>query len=791
MTAPKILIVDDRPENLLALRLTLKPLDCQVFEAADGNTALSLTLHHDFVLALLDVQMPGMDGYELAGYLRGEPATQSLPILFLSAAYSDDLHVFQGYESGGFDFLIKPYEPQVLLSKVSVFLELARQRALLSSRSELLEELVRERTESLAHQVEETEAIMEGAPVALLLTDEIGTITRANAAAVELLGYAPEVLLGQSLALVLPDDEHLWHESLRAAAGTHGPFQLAARVPVQRKDGTRFHAHGAVRATETPRGRRFVVALLDLTERLQLDEVKTHLATITENTNDLVCYASPTGELRYMNPSGQRLLGAKEGSPLPLGHLADFLDAATHDELLRSQLSRLLRGDVWRGETRLLAAGDEWIPVQLVATARAHMPHQQGTLYLVAEDLREAKLLREKEARLERGLRQSAKLEAIGQLAGGIAHDFNNLLTAINAFTSAVHETLDASDDRKADLEEVLKASRRGAELTRQLLIFSRRDNPNRTPTSLCEVVQNLLKLLRRTLGEHVELTVTPCSSDSTIGADPSEIDQLILNLAVNARDAMPEGGTLDLRVDWVTLPSEEAGPLKLAVGDYVRLRVADTGIGMDAETLEHIFEPFFTTKVAGSGTGMGLATCHGIVRDLGGAIDVQSTPGQGSCFSVYVPHATTTAAAVESAVVDDDAPCGAQTVLVVEDDDAVRRATARALATWGFTVLSAVHGQDALRVLAEHPEVDVVVTDVVMPVLDGYGLVARLRDASNPVPVVLVSGYPDKMRRRRGAGSTATPIPDLPLVRKPFTRAELVTALREAMRQRAPATSE
>jgi PAS domain S-box-containing protein len=375
------------------------------------------------------------------------------------------------------------------------------------------------------------------------------------------------------------------------------------------------------------------------------------------------------------------------------------------------------------------------------------------------------------ERELEALLRQSQRIEAVGQLAGGVAHDFNNLLTAIRGYTELARSSLPPDSPADADLAEAMAAADRASALTRQLLLFSRRERLETRAVDAATAIEGIAGMLRRLLGEHIALSTGHDAGPHAVRVDPGQFDQVIVNLAVNARDAMPEGGMLRIEVSR-SRPDEPASA--------VRVTVADTGTGMDEATLERLFTPFFSTKPQGRGTGLGLATVHGIIAASGGTISVSSRLGSGTTFTVELP-ADDGAAPESREPAPGAAPPGAGAILLVEDDPAVRAVTARMLGALGYAVTMAADGAEALLAMAPRAaRVDLVVTDLRMPGIQGSELVRRLREARPGLRALLVTGNVED------ADETA-PLLDLPVLQKPFTASELATAIREALERPAP----
>ena len=379
---------------------------------------------------------------------------------------------------------------------------------------------------------------------------------------------------------------------------------------------------------------------------------------------------------------------------------------------------------------------------------------------------------------IEEQLRMSQKMEAVGRLAGGIAHDFNNLLMVILSYTDFAMEALPEGSPARADVDEARKASMRAVGLTRQLLAFSRKQVLRPEVLDLNALVGGLEKMLRRLLGEDIELSFLPGSTLGATKADAGQIEQVLMNLIVNARDAMPNGGSLEIATTNADVDHDFASKyVGLLPGSYVRLTVADTGIGMDEATQARVFEPFFTTKAAGKGTGLGLATVYGIVKQSGGGIWVQSELGRGTTFEIFLPREGTTRGH-EGDVVSRKPTHGTETVLVVEDEEAVRRLTLRILVAAGYRVVAAASGAEALQVSAQSKSrIDLLLTDVVMPGMNGRDLWDRLRKLRPELKVLFMSGYTDDVLADRGALDR-----DTPLVGKPFSSDVLLRQVRSAL---------
>jgi len=387
------------------------------------------------------------------------------------------------------------------------------------------------------------------------------------------------------------------------------------------------------------------------------------------------------------------------------------------------------------------------------------------------QDVTERKLL-------EQQFTQAQKMEAVGRLAGGVAHDFNNLLTIINGFAALLSKQTSTEDPRHGQLTEILLAGERAASVTRQLLAFSRRQLLEPRVLDLNSVLADVETMLRHLVGEDVELVMT-LKPLGRIKADPGQIEQVVMNLAVNARDAMPKGGKLLIETGNVEIDENYAcRHSPMIQGKYVMVAVSDTGSGMDLETQAHLFEPFFTTKEEGRGTGLGLATAYGIVKQSGGFIWVYSEPGQGSTFKIYFPRVEEALPAAEPSIVRPKLAKGSETVLVVEDEGGVRSLVCQTLASHGYKVLEAAGAAQALKISKQHTEpIHLLLTDVVMPRTSGKKLATRLSTLHPETKVLYMSGYTDDAIVRHGILEGGTPF-----LQKPFAPNALLVKIREVL---------
>ncbi len=395
------------------------------------------------------------------------------------------------------------------------------------------------------------------------------------------------------------------------------------------------------------------------------------------------------------------------------------------------------------------------------------------------EDISESKRLDEEKANLQAQLLQSQKMESVGRLAGGVAHDFNNLLHVIMGFVELLRRRMPADTRLASYVDEIERAASRAHEVTRQLLAFSRRQVISPAPADLGVLVTRLSGSLSRLIGEDIELRVESAEGLWPVNVDATQIHQVLLNLAVNARDAMPSGGKLTVEMANIRLDeSYRRRHAAARAGDYVLLAFSDTGTGMDKETLSHAFEPFFTTKEKGKGTGLGLATVHGIVEQSGGFVSVYSEPGQGTTFRIYLPRALDEAGPPAAQVAEPPSHVGGGTVLVVEDEESVRRITAALVQSLGYEVVTACSGVEAIELCrADGPQIDVVLTDVVMPGTRGRELHDRLEALRPGIKILFTSGYTANVIAHHGILDKG-----VHFIAKPFGIADLARALQQLL---------
>ena len=490
---------------------------------------------------------------------------------------------------------------------------------------------------------------------------------------------------------------------------------------------------------------------------------------ISENAVDMIAVVDADGHRLYNSPAYERILGY---SPEELKGTSSFAQIHPEDvERVQQAAKEARNGGISRSiEYRMRHKDGSWRVLESTASTVRNAKGEIEKLVIVNRDITERK-------HLEEQFRQAQKMEAVGRLSGGIAHDFNNLLGVIIGYAEFLQEQLEQPHPLRSSVDEIFKAGKRAASLTRQLLAFSRQQVLDPKVLDLNTAVTDMEKLLRRVIGEDIELTTKLDECLGKIKADQGQLEQIIMNLAVNARDAMPGGGKLIVQTGNIVMDEAFVRQYSYPVeqGAYVCLTVADTGIGMDAQTKAKAFEPFFTTKEKGKGTGLGLSTVYGVVKQSGGYIDIYSAPGEGTTFKIYLPRIEEAVEVEQSPRKSESSYRGNETILLAEDQSSLRTLTRDTLQVCGYKVLEAKDGTEALKISRRYEgRIDLLLTDVIMPEMGGYALAQEMIRERPRVQIVYMSGYTGQLTGMRNF-----------FLMKPFSREELKQKVREALESR------
>ncbi len=767
----RVLLVDDEPQVLVALEDLLSD-EFIVLKTASPKHALDLIENNsDIAVVISDERMPQLTGSELLARIRANSNARRI----LVTGFADLSAVIRAVNDGKiFAYVTKPWNSQDLKQKVHQAADQFR----------LVEEVTSE------HQL--LRDLMDNTPDAIFFKDRLLRIRGANQSFATLLGVSNAGdLVGKKLDEVVSSLPHLG-ASLREerailvngepsldvvrdydVAG-HKRWISESKAPIRGPSGEVLGIVGIAR---------------DVTERVLMGETLREsearlsqqtrlLNTILNSMQEAVIASDRDGQFVLFNRHAQELF--KKPAPG-----VSAFDWARSQDVYLPDRSGMLRADE---NPLVLAMRGERTRETEVSILDADP--EAGILAITGSPLRDEQqnlvgglaLLRNvtRQRQLERQLTQAQKMEAVGRLAGGVAHDFNNLLSVIVSYTDFVQRALPEDDSKREDLSEVLAAANRAASLTRQLLAFSRQRVVHHQVLQLNDIVANLERMLRRVIGEHIELCTALSHSLAPIRADLGQMEQVLLNLTVNARDAMPAGGKLTFETANIIIEQEDSAAFeRVPPGHYVMLAIKDTGTGMTEDVKKRIFEPFFTTKDVGEGTGLGLATVYGIVQQSGGHVDVESEVGQGSCFRIYLPSADSANATVTPRHSSSPPPKGTAgaTILLVEDDDSVRMVSSRILRARGHTVLEAKRPSEALVQCELGTEVDLLLTDIVLPEMSGVELAQQIAKARPSLRVLFMSGYPGGALASEEHFEAKTAY-----IQKPFSPYSLAERIRELL---------
>lgn len=676
-----VLIIDDDPNNLALLSAHLEEAGLKTLVAEDGESGLKRAEYAQPDLIVLDVLMPGMDGFEACRRLKGLERTKDIPVIFMTALVEMAQKV-KGFAAGGVDYITKPFQTEEVLARITTHLSLRTLQKQLEVRNDQLQ---------------------------------------------------------------LEIAEHL--KTRQALQKVHD--ELEERVE-----------------------RRTAELREEIAERLQAEKVLHKYGSIVSATSDLMSFV---GKDYIYHAVNEAYLAAHQ---MKRDAIVGSSAAKLHGdkvflEVIKPELDRCLAGENVRYAAWFDYPGLGHRFMDVMYNPYKDQKGEISGVVVCVHDLTEQRMLEEQ-------LRQAAKMEAIGTLAGGVAHDFNNLMTVILGYSDIALQRVDKDNPVTKNIEQIRLAGQRAALLTSQLLAFSRKQVVQPKVIHLNEVIADTEKMLKRLIGEDIDLVSMLDPRLARVMADPGLIGQVIMNMAINARDAMPQGGKLTIETANVYLGEDYARHhLEVEPGHYAMLAVSDTGCGMDEATLSHIFEPFFTTKTKGKGTGLGLSVVFGIVKQSGGHIWVYSEPGKGTTFKVYLPTVEQDSESLDAGSERQEPPVGGvETVLLVEDDDLVRDLARISLQKYGYTVLEAHDGCEALKTCSSHEgPVHILVTDVVMPGMNGRELAKRITSLCPAMKVLYISGYTDNAIVHHGVLDAGTAF-----LQKPFTPEALARKVREVL---------
>jgi two-component system, cell cycle sensor histidine kinase and response regulator CckA len=757
----RVLLVEDNDDDVVLFRhLLIAALPEVPLHMAHANAivpALEQLQQAAYDVVFLDYQLGVETGLDVLREIRRRGL--DMPVVFLTG-HGDEQVAVQAMKCGACDYLSKAKLDAPTLQHTLRFAFSLREHQ---------HRLKQAQTELRARE-QHFRALVEHAFDATVLMNAEGMILWASNSCPRVLGMEVQQLMGSSGFDLLNGEEpgrarRLWNELLRHPGE---PVQVVFRH--SNGTGRELEGVGSNWLADSAVG-AIVFNLRDVTERRRAEEKLRKLSSAVEQAADMVVMTDSKGLIEYVNPAFERLTGYSREEVLEKN--PRLLKSGMQDARFYQQLwQTILRGEVYRGVLiNRKKSGESYYTEKTITPVRD--PSGRITHFISNDrDITERR-------KLEEQLAQVQKMDAIGQLAGGVAHDFNNLLMVISSYAELMMDALPPESPLRHHGEEILKAARRAADLTRQLLTFSRKQVQALSVLDLNRVLQEICKTLPRLIGEDIQISLQPGKGLWPIKADPVQVEQIVMNLATNARDAMPHGGQLSLHTCNAALDEAYCrAHAEATAGEYVLLGVSDSGTGIDPAILPHIFEPFFTTKEKGKGTGLGLATIYGIVKQSGGHITVHSEAGAGATFKIFLPRAPAANAGLEPLVRSLEQLRGSETVLLVEDEDAVRESEREYLEQHGYTVLTAANGPAALELAAScGREIQLLVSDVVMPKMSGSELGQKLTAQRPGLKVLYVSGYAENTVLQHGLAELGSRF-----LHKPFTLKALAAKIREVL---------
>ncbi len=824
-TSAVILVIDDDPVLLSAMARVLKTAGNTVLEAATGAEGLLLAREHRPDLMIVDLMLPDIDGLEVCRRVRAAAELAGVETILISSIRTSSEEQADGLTAGVCEYIARPMPNREFLARVEARLREKKARDSLKAARDTATAITGEQALELGRSAatlqeaiflkeqekqgridleEELQTIFTHAPICLLLTDGEARLHKANPAVAELFGSETDTVLGHPCGIAF-GCVHATDHPAGCGFGPHcagcgvrraitdtftsGRTHLQEETIVSSRQDDRV-VERMVRFSTSPvmiaGEKRVFVCLEDITERKQSEaalcksqEKGRFLADMLQSSSQPFAAGYADGRLLLVNSAYCTLVGYSEEELRTINWSNDLTPPEWFTVEAQAMAQLIATKQPVSYEKKYIAKDGRRIPVELLTHIRPSQTHEPDIFFAFITDLTERKRQEQETKKLSEQLFQAQKMESVGRLAGGVAHDYNNMLCVILGYAQMALEKIDSTSPVYEDLLEIHEAAERSANITRQLLAFARKQAVAPQILDLNKNVEGMLKMLKRLIGEDITLLWLPSPALPTVKIDPSQVDQLLANLCVNARDAITGVGQITIETGRATLDAGYCAEHQGAIpGEYVLLAVSDNGHGMEKEVLAKVFEPFFTTKELGRGTGLGLATVYGIVKQNSGFINVSSEPGQGTTFKIYLPeHAEDLTLVVKEPEGKPQRGAG-ETVVVVEDEAVMLKLTARMLTDQGYSVLTAGTSAEAIRLAHDHAgEIDLLLSDVIMPEMNGRDLAELLRTLQPDLKCLFMSGYTSTVIATQGILEEG-----VHFIQKPFSMKDLAAAVREAL---------
>ncbi|MGK5095276.1 response regulator [Deltaproteobacteria bacterium TL4] len=733
----RILIIDDILDNLITLEAILSELlpDSEILTASSGPDGLVVAERELPDVILLDIQMPRMDGYEVCDILKSKETTAHIPVVFLTAFRTDPQSRIRGLEAGAVAFLTKPVSPEELVVYLQVALRSKAEEDQLRQQKEQLETTVGEKTTQLLKSERLLEKTFASLRDALLIIDvSSNEILDCNPAASEIFGYSQQELIGKTTLFLYEDEPSFetFKRHLNSVIGAQG-FLSQFEFKMKHKNGTVFPTeHNVTLIEDEFQSCRWVSVIRNLTKQKQTEVDQRRLSVAVHQIAESIVITDEHGIIQYVNPAFEKITGYHSADVL--GKTPRILKSGKQEASFYEKMwDKLLDGEIWSGFIiNRKKDGTLYEENMTISPIRDHLGKLINYVAVKYD------VTHEKE--LEKQLRESQKMEAIGILAGGIAHDFNNILSVISGYTELICSEFSKGSREREILSRVLNAGDRAKDLVQQILTFSRHSEEQLNPVNIIPIVKESIKFLRASLPSSIEIQQEIDLDCPNILADHTQFHQIIMNLCTNAGYAMRQkGGILKIGISPIEVLQNSPYLQSLKPGNYLEFIIADTGTGIPPEIQSRIFEPFFTSKPLGEGTGLGLSVVYGIIQRYGGAITFESKVGQGTTFKFYIPTIP------EKVSPQEETPFpvyGNESILIVDDETVLTELFHSMLTQHGYTVSCVNSSQEALALFKANVEgFDLVITDQTMPGMTG-DLLAQEILSIRPVPIILMTGF-------------------------------------------------